>query len=137
MQRGQVLEEDLALGSLGGLAVDLVDLDQGEIAFAILRGADLAVDGVAGMQVEAADLRGRDVDVVRAGEVRGVGGAEEPESVREHFQRAVAEDRLPLFRAVLEHREDQVLLAQPVCPLDFVGDGHVDELGDVQGFQFR
>ena len=68
-QRRQVLEEDLALGVLGRLAVDLVDLDQREVALAVLGRADLAFDRVAGVQVEAADLRRRDVDVVGAGEI--------------------------------------------------------------------
>ena len=57
VQRRQVLEQDLVLGVLGRLAVDLVDLDQREVALAVLRRADLAFDGVAGVQVEAADLR--------------------------------------------------------------------------------
>src|SRR3972149_6143800 len=75
MQRGEVLEQDLVLARLGRLAVDLVDLDQREVALAVLGGADLALDGVAGVQVEAADLRGADVDVVGAREVGRVGGA--------------------------------------------------------------
>jgi hypothetical protein len=53
----QVLEQDFVLGGLRRLAVDLVDLDQCEIALAILGGADFALDGVAGVQVKAPDLR--------------------------------------------------------------------------------
>ena len=92
-QRRQVLEQDLVLRVLRRLAVDLVDLDQREVALAVLRRADLAFDRVAGVQVEAADLRRRDVDVVGAGEVAGVGRAQEAEAVGQHFEHAVAEDR--------------------------------------------
>ena len=98
-QRRQVLEQDLVLGVLGRLAVDLVDLDQREVALAVLRRADLALDRVAGVQVEAADLRRRDVDVVGAGEVRRLGRAQEAEAVGQHLQHAVAEDVISPFFA--------------------------------------
>ena len=58
VQRRQVLEQDLVLGLLGRLEVDLVDLEQREVALGFLGWADVALDGVAGAQVEAADLRG-------------------------------------------------------------------------------
>src|SRR2546429_40994 len=83
-------------------------------------------DGVAGVQVEAPDLRGRHVDVVGAGEVRGVRGAQEAEAVLEHFQRAIAEDGFALLRLVLQEREDQLLLAKAVGTLELVGVRHVD-----------
>ena len=65
-QRGQVFEQDLVLGILGRLAIDLVDFDQREIALAVLRRADLAFDRIAGVQVESPYLRRADVDVVGA-----------------------------------------------------------------------
>src|SRR6267378_4033152 len=119
------------LPAFGDVAVDLVDLDQREVALAVLRRADLALDRVAGVQVEAADLRRRDVDVVGARQVRGLGRAQEAEAVGQHFERAVAEDRLALLRRVLQHGEDQVLLAHPVGTFDAVCHGHLDQLGDV------
>jgi hypothetical protein len=57
VQRRQVLEHDLVLDASGGKPLIDVELGQREVAFAILRGADFALDGVAGAQVEAADLR--------------------------------------------------------------------------------
>src|SRR6185295_11437922 len=69
VQRGQVLEQDLVLGVLGRLGVDLVDLDQREVALPVFRRSDLPLDGVAGMQVEATYLRWTDVYVVRPGKV--------------------------------------------------------------------
>ena len=64
---------DLVADLLGILEVDLVDLDEGEIAFALLGTTDQAFDSVAGAQAEAADLRGRNIDVVRSREVVGIG----------------------------------------------------------------
>ena len=59
------------------IVVDLVDLEQREITLAILGGADGAGNGIAGAQVEAAYLAGGYIDVVRAGEVGTLGGAQE------------------------------------------------------------
>ena len=69
IERRQVVEVDLVARLLGLLEVDRVDLEQREITFAFLRRADVAVDGIAGAQAKTANLRGRDVNVVRAGEV--------------------------------------------------------------------
>ena len=128
VQRDQVLEEDLVLGVLRRLAVDLVDLHQREIALAVLRRADFAFDGVAGVQVEAADLRRRDVDVVRAGQVRSLRRPQEAEAVRQHLQHAVAEDLLAPLRLALEDGEHQFLFAEPVGALDLQGERHLDQL---------
>ena len=56
VERRQVLEEDLLADAIGRLEVDRFDLDQREVALALFRLADLAADGVAGLQVELADL---------------------------------------------------------------------------------
>src|SRR5690606_21160201 len=110
-QRGQVLEQHLALGRLRRLAVDGVHDVERDVALAILRAADAAGDVVAGTQVEAADLAGRDVDVVRAGQVAGVGRAQEAVAVRQDFQHAVAGDALWMPGQDLEQGEGDVLLA--------------------------
>jgi hypothetical protein len=91
-QRGEVLEQDLVLRRFQRLAVDRVDHGQGEIALAVLRPADAAGQVVAGAQVEAADLAGRDVGVVRAGQVAGLVRAQEAEAVGQDFQHAVGGD---------------------------------------------
>jgi succinate dehydrogenase flavin-adding protein (antitoxin of CptAB toxin-antitoxin module) len=56
VQRRQVLEHDLVLVRFRRETVDRFQLGQRDVAFAILRGADFALDGVAGAQVEATDL---------------------------------------------------------------------------------
>ena len=111
VERRQVLEEHPLLAARRRLEVDRLDLDQREVAFAFFRRADLAGDGVAGVQVELADLGRGDVDVVGAGEVVVVGGAQESEAVRQHFEHALGEDQPGLLGAGAEDLEDQLLLA--------------------------
>ena len=82
IERRQVLEEQLVARLVGRLEVDRLDLDQREVALAFLRRPDLPGHRVAGLQVELADLRRRDVDVVGARQVVVVGRAQEAEAVR-------------------------------------------------------
>ena len=99
---------------------------QGEVAFAVLRPADAAARW-SPVQVEAADLAGRDVGVVRTGQVARLGRAQEAEAVGQDFQHAVGGDALAVAGQDLEYREDDVLLAG-------AGDAFLDLqlLGDVQ-----
>ena len=60
------IEVRAAAGGLGIDAVDGFDPQQAEELLVVLRRAHLAGDAVAGAQAEAANLRLRDVDVVRA-----------------------------------------------------------------------
>ena len=136
VERRQVVEQDLVAGDLGRLAVDLVDLEQREVRLALLRRADRSAHAVAGAQVEAADLRRRDVDVVRAGQVVVVGGPQEAEAVGQTLEHAVAEDGLVLGRVRLEQREDQLLFAEPGRAFDVEPLRHLDELGHRLLLQF-
>jgi hypothetical protein len=114
---------------VGVLEIDRIDLEQREVALAVLGRADMPVDGVAGAQSEAADLRGRDVDVVGAGEVVGFGAAEEAEPVLQHLEHAVAEDGDAAVGELLQDRKHHVLLAQRgrILDLELLGEG--EQLG--------
>ena len=125
IQRRQVIEEDLVAGFLWRFEVDGVDFDQGEVALAFLGRADLAADGIAGAQIETADLAGRDVDIVGTGQVVVLGGAQEAEAIRQTFEYAFAEDQAALLGLGLEDFEDQLLLTQAGGARD------VHRLGDV------
>ena len=57
IERRQIVEMDLVLDLLGVLEIDGRDLQQREIALAVLGRADRAFDRIAGAQAEAADLR--------------------------------------------------------------------------------
>ena len=106
----EVVERDPVLGLLRLLEVDLLDLEQREVALALLGRPDLAHDRVAGAQIEALDLAGRDVDVVGAVEVVPVLAAEEAVAFRQDLQHALApDDRVGVEQRLLD-AEDQILL---------------------------
>ncbi len=134
-QRRQVLEQDLVLGVLRRLTVDLVHLDQRHITLALFRGAYLALDRIAGMQVETAHLAGADVDVIRSRQVGSIRRAQETEAVRQHFQGAFAENAFAFFRMAFQQRKHQVLLAHAVGIVDLIGGCHFHQFGDVFGLE--
>ena len=102
---------DLVLDLLRVLEVDRVHLEQSEVALAILRAADRPLYGVAGPQAETADLGGRDVDVVGAGQIVRFGRTQETEPVLKHFHRAGADDLDLLGSELLQDGEHELLLA--------------------------
>ncbi len=112
IERREVVEEDLVARLLGRLEVDGLDLDQREILFALVRRADVAADGVAGLEVELANLGRRHVDVVRPGQIVVVRRAEEAVAVGQNFKDALGEDVALFFALCLENLEDKVLLAE-------------------------
>src|SRR5262249_8437469 len=89
-----------------------VDFDQREVTLAFLRGADLAGHRVTGAQIETADLRGRDINVVRTRKIVILGSAQEAETIRQAFENAFGEDETALLSLRLEDLEDQLLLAK-------------------------
>ena len=129
IERREVVEENLVAGLLGRLEVDGLDLDQREVLLSLVRRADVAADGVAGLEVELADLRGRDIDVVRAGQVVIVGRAEEAVAVGEDFEHAFGKDVALFFALGLEDLEDEVLLAEAG------GSGDVEAAGELGQFR--
>src|SRR5690606_38517380 len=126
-QRRQVLEQHLVLRRFQRLAIDGVDHVEREVALAVLRPADAAGEVVAGAQVETADLAGRDVGIVRAGQVAGLGGPQEAEPVGQDLQHAVGGHAFTVAGEHLQYREDDVLLAGTGDPF-----GDVQLLGNLQ-----
>ena len=109
--------------------IERIDLEQREVALAFLRAADVAVDGIAGAQAEAADLRGRDVDVVRTRQIIRFRRSQKAEAVRQHLDDAFADDVGFARRELLEDAEHQLLLAHGRGVLDLELLGKRDELG--------
>jgi hypothetical protein len=70
------------------------------------------------------------------GHVARLGRAQEAEAVGQDLEDAVAEDLLAVLGALLHDREHQLLLAHAGDVLDLQRFAHLDELGDVEGFQF-
>ncbi|MNH19638.1 hypothetical protein D3C79_793800 [compost metagenome] len=129
-QRRQVFEQDLVLRVFRAVEVDGVDLQQGEVTLPFLRRADLADDGVAGTQVETADLAGRDVDIVRAGQVGRISRTQETETILENLQHAVTRDLFAAFRVLLQQGENHVLFARTGHVFDAHLFGHFQQIGN-------
>jgi hypothetical protein len=125
----EILEEHLALRGLRGVVVDLADLEQREVALAVLRRADQARYRVARAEIEPADLARAHVDVVGAREIRAVGGAQEAEAVLQDLEHALAEDVFAVLRVRLENRKDDVLFAGPGEVFEPHGLGELHERG--------
>src|SRR5207253_6073201 len=102
--------------------------DQGEILLALVRRADIAADGVASLEVELADLRRGNVDVVGTGQVVVVRRAEEAVAIGEDFEYSLGKDVALYFALSLENLEDEVLLAEPG------GSGYVEAAGEFAQF---
>ena len=132
----EVLEQDLVARVLRGVEVDLADLEQGEVALALLGWPDQAGDGIARTQIEAADLAGRHVDVVGSGQVGTVSRAQETEAVLQNLEYAVSEDVLAALRMGLQDRKDDVLLPGPGHVLKAHGLGHAHQFAGRPRLQF-
>ena len=128
IERRQIVEIHLVTGLFGVFEIQRIDLEQREVALAFLGAANVAVDGIAGAQAEAADLRGRDVDVVRARQIIGFGRAQEAEAVRQYLDHAFADDIGLARRELLEDAEHQLLLAHRRRILDLELLGERDKL---------
>src|SRR6185312_610363 len=124
------------LGVLGRVEVDVVHLEQREIALAFLGRTDLAGHGIAGAQVEATYLAGGDVDVVRAGQVGALGGAQEAEAVLQDLEDPVPGDLLAVACVRLEDGEDHVRLARTCHALEPHGVSQLDDLLGRLAFEF-
>ena len=135
-QRRQVLEHHLVLVLLGRPTVDGIQLGQREVAFAVLGRAHLAFDHVARVQVEPPHLAGRNVDVVGAGGVAGVGAAQEAETVRQDLQHAVGKDLFAGAGAFLDDRKHQLLLAHAAGVFDFEIFGLLEDFRHVKCLEF-
>ncbi len=98
--------------------VDRIRPQEREVALAFLRCPDLTLDHVAGAKRETPDLRGRDIDVVRAGDIVDVGRAQEAEPVLENLEHALAVDRHVGLGQPLENGEDQIRLLERAGAVD-------------------
>ena len=135
IKRRQVVEIDLVADLFRVLEIDRVDLEQREIALALLGAADHALDGVAGAQAEAADLRGRDIDIVGTRQIIGVGRAQEAEAVLQHLDDAFADDLDVAAGKFLRIANISSCLRMRRGVLDLVLLGESQQLGRRLGFE--
>ena len=131
--RASGFEQDLVLAGFRGQAVDAVELGEREQRSPSF-GCGFHPRRVAGVQIETADLRRRDVDVVGAGQVVRLGRAQEAEAVGQDFEHAGAADAFALLGLLLEQGEDQVMFAEAVGVFQLVSGGDFEEFGGGFGF---
>ena len=131
IKRRQVVEENLVARLFRRLKIDGLDLDQRKVLFAFMRRPHIAADGVAGFQVELANLRGRNVNIVRAGQIVVVRRAQKAVAVGQDFQHALGEDVAFFFALRLKNLEDQVLFAETARALDVQSPRNTAQFGDV------
>ena len=135
VQRREILEQHLAARALGRIKIDLAHLQQREIALAILGRSYQAGDRVSGAQIEPADLAGADIDIVGAGQVARVRGAQKAEAILQNLQHAIAVDIFALAGMRLENAENDVLLARTAHVLKGHRLGELDQVTDRALFQ--
>src|SRR5262245_19807023 len=82
IERSQIVEQDFVASDFRILIVDLFDFEKRKVPLAFLRRPDLTGYDIASTEIESADLRGRNVDIVRTGEIVGVRSAKKSEPVR-------------------------------------------------------
>ena len=117
-QRREVVEMGLVLGLVRIFPIHGFDLEQGEEAFLVLGRPDLAGDQVAGLQIETADLRRRDVDVFRTRQIIEALRTQEAEAFGQHLEHAFGEQHPGAFGVLLEDMEDDLVLAHRAEVLD-------------------
>src|SRR5690606_33028217 len=124
---------------------DGFDLQQGEVALLVLRRPDLTGDVIAGLEVEAPDLRRRDVNVLRAGEITEAGRTQETVALGHDLEDALGEQNAPALGVLLEDREDELVLFHRPEVLDTkllrlgveIRDRHAVQLRDVDRLPAR
>ena len=82
IQRSQVVEQNLVPSLFRRLEVDRLDLHQRKILLALMRRPHIAADRIARLQVELADLRRRDVNVIRARQIVVIRRAQKAIAIR-------------------------------------------------------
>src|SRR5207253_9744413 len=144
IERRQIVEENLFARLFGRLKVDGFDFDQSEVTLAFFRRTNLAADRVAGAQIELANLRWRDIDVVRAGQIVVLGRAQKTKTIGQSFQHTFGKDESALFGLRGQNLENLFLLAHSGSARDVhgLGDlgqgraGHVFQRGEVNNLFF-
>src|SRR5687768_16438349 len=135
IERRQVIEKYLVLGGIRMLEVYGFDLNEGEVPLAVFWGPDLSGYGVARSQIKFADLRRRDVNIIRAGEVVIVRRPEKSEPFRETLQHAFGKDQTTLFCLRLQDLEDEFLLPHACVARNVHFLGYLSQRVDVHFLQ--
>src|SRR5690606_22641526 len=136
-QRGKVFKQNFVFGAFRLVAVNFVNFQQGNIAFAFFGRAAFTADFIALAQVKAADLTGGYIDIVRAGEVRTVRAAQETKTILQNFQHTITVNIFAAFGMVFQNGEDDVLFTGAADVHEVHLLGNIQELRNGLKFQIR
>ena len=111
-KRGQVFKGHDAAGLFGIIVVDLLDFQHREESLFVLWRPDFAQNQIPRAQAKTADLRGRHIDILRAGQIIVDRGAKKPEIVRQNFKDALAYDIAAASGMRLKNLKSQLMLSK-------------------------
>src|SRR5690348_12557075 len=92
---------------------------------------NLSTDSVASLEIEFADLGGRDVDIIWPRQVVVIRRAEEAVAVGKNLEYTLGENVAFLFALRLEDLENKILLTQTAGPGQIQGSGDLGQLGNI------
>ena len=110
-QRREVVEMRFFLRLVRIFGVHGLDLEQREKFFLLLRRADLPGDEISGLQIKTADLRRRNVNILRAGQIIETLRPQKAEAFRQNFQHALRKQHARALGVFLEDVENDLVLA--------------------------
>ncbi len=108
-------------------SVNGFDSQEPVVLLRILRRSDLTDDHVSSSQSETADLRLRDINIVRPGQI--MLGAQESHSLIHDLEYAATQLEALAFGLRLHEAQDEVLLLEAGCALDLHLFGFCAEIG--------
>ena len=117
------------------MAVDHLDLHQGEVLLPLNGQANRPLNDQAGAQAEAANLTGRDIDVLRRSQVVVGGAAQEAVAVGQHFQRAGTAHHLAALDLTAYHGHDELGAVHAGVFGDPLALGELEQLGHRQAIE--
>src|SRR5574344_177088 len=131
IQGRKIFKRNACLCDARFVEVHGLDPEKRKEALAFFRRTCLSVNGIACFKIEEPDLTGRNVDVVRSGEIAVLRRAEESVAVRKDFKSAGSENDSAVFRVRLQYDEYEFLLfhRSKIVIVESVFQGKFAELG--------
>src|SRR5207244_11386308 len=105
------------------------------VPLTVFRRTHLSRHRIAGTQIELANLRWRNVNVVRPRQIVVVRSSEESESVRQRFKNAFTENEAALFGLRLQDFETQFFLPHSGSSLNVKVFGNLRQRGNIRFLQ--
>ena len=136
INRREVIKKNDVAGVFRGFKTDFLHLEQGEITLPFLGRPYLPGNHITLAQIKAPNLRGGNINIVRAGHIARQWGTQKTVAVRQDFQHPVAVNGTAPGRTSLQHRKDEFLLPHGTGVFDLVLFRKLHEHGHAHVLQF-